>query len=430
MDYYNIINFHNIAKNINLKCYDKASYISGGSMRYNNEISGLIKNPRYKYALQVFHSLLNSEIPEVSVLKKLYKNSYAKMIEASKTLSKFDDAEVRPHDINAPKNIGNARILVGQDKKFQNIQDELLRFTVPEPKLLKRFFGEYSTVVSESYKLFIDANKKRKSGISMTCHHNRVACTFFKLNEQNPEVQRYTAIAALHDFIEDLMYSLKDENGERYTIETYQRFIDRFLPEDLQEPVKLLTNHYDMILQYVDYHLDRQGRRFNKDNVLDFLKNLDYETYTQLKDYVKKIIVMIENFPYTEMSSKNYLEEIKWECYSKLYIPELVNINYIDKENLLLSIKIIDLSDNNNGLDSVDLNSKIKNIRKSVLTGTLIIKRDKTHALEPYVREIIEDALVKAEFLVINDLMQQESVQDFYVDALVKIERMRDVFYK
>jgi hypothetical protein len=398
-------------------------------MRYNAEISGLMKNRSYKYARELLDSLLKGEIPDEKILKKLYKNLYKKIIEITqKTITK-PTSVIRQHDNATPIMIADARLSIGKDKAYQNIQNSLLRYEVPDKKYLKKFFGEYSNNVSNAYKIFIEAKKLRKSGISMTCHHNRVACTSYKLIKDNPEAQRYAAIAALHDFIEDLMYSIKDDEGKRYTIENYQEFLDKFLPKELQEPIKLLTNHYDMILKYVDYHLDRRGKRFSKDNVLEFLKNLDYETYTQLKDFVRKIIDIVENSPYTEMSSKNYLEEIKWECYSKLYIPELVKISYNDKEHLLLLIKLVDLSDNNHGLDSMDIHSKIKNIRKSVMTADLISKLDGQNFLDAYVREIRENALIKAEFLVIKDLIHHEAVQDFFVDALLKIGLMKDVFY-
>ncbi|MGV8150518.1 MAG: hypothetical protein ACP5NV_02200 [Candidatus Woesearchaeota archaeon] len=402
-------------------------------MRFSNEFNGLMKNSRYKYARVVLDSVLGRGVIDEKVLKKLYGPSSGKILAfAQEFILEFPKEKyvVRDHDVSAPVLISDARLKIGKDKNFQLSHHELLKFNVPEERVIKKFFGKHSRDVVNSYKLFIDSKKLRKSGISMTCHHNRVACTFYQLNKDNSEVQYYSAIAALHDFIEDLIYSLKDENGVRYTIENYQVFLDKFIPKELQAPIKLLTNHYDMILKYVDYHLDRVGRRFNKGNVLEFLKNLEYEKYETLKNHISRIISMIDEMPYSEMSSKNYLEDLKWRCYTELYIPELVNMSYDDKENLLLLIKIVDLADNNSALEGVDLDSKIKNIRKSVITADLISKLDKARILDSYVREIRENSLVKAEFLVLKDLMQQESVQDFFVDALVKIRRMKDVFYE
>lgn len=398
-------------------------------MRYNDEILGLAKSPKYKYAQAVLHSLLKREIPDEKVLRKLYKRSYKKILQFSERFVAEDYGPARTHDTSAPQTISEARLKVANDRTFQYIHHELLDFKVPDTKHLRKFYGKHADAVSLSFGLFIEGKKLRKSGISMTCHHNRVACTFHELDKNNVEVELYTSIAALHDFIEDLMYNLMDMSGNRYTIASYQQFLDRLIPADLQQPIKLLTNHYDMILKYVDYHLDRRGKRFNKPNVLEFLKQLDYQAYDQLKDYITKIINLIETSPDEERSSKDYLEEIKWKCYTGLYIPELVSISYKDMEHMLLMIKMVDLSDNNHGLDSMDQSSKIKNIRKSVITADLIMKLDNVSMLEPFAREIREDALVKAEHLVLRDLMHQESCQDFFVDALVKIHRMQDVLY-
>lgn len=402
-------------------------------MRYTDEISMLKKSPRYKYARIVLDSLLNKQVPDEKILKKLYKNSYKKIIEFCERFIQEEYGTSREHDMDAPTLISDARIAVAKDRTFQAMHHELLDFKVPEKKYLEKFFGKYADAVALSYKLFIQQKKIRKSGISMTCHHNRVACTFFELKKDNPEIKWFASVAALHDFIEDLMYNLKDENGNRYTIANYQEFLDKMIPKELQESVKLLTNHYDMILKYVDYHLDRRGKRFNKENVLEFLKLLDYNAYTELKDFIIKTINVIETSPYEEISSKDYLEDMKWKCYTGLYIPELVSMSYQDNANhdahMVLLVKIVDLSDNNHGLDSMDQTSKIKNIRKSVITSDLIESLDRDKLLFPYIREIREDALVKAEHFVLKDLMHVESCQDFFVDALVKIHRMKDVFY-
>jgi hypothetical protein len=399
-------------------------------MRYNDEILGLKKSPKYKYARIVLDSLLNRQIPDEKILKKLYKKSYKKIIQFSERFIREGYGSPRLHDFDAPMLISDARISIAKDKTFQTIHHELLDFKVPEKKHLEKFFGIYADSVALSYRLFIQQKKVRKSGISMSCHHNRVACTFFELNKDNPDVKWYSSVAALHDFIEDLMYNLKDEYGNRYTIENYQEFLDKMIPKELQDAVKLLTNHYDMILKYVDYHLDRRGKRFNKENVLEFLKLLDYQAYKELKDFIVRTINIIESSPYEETSSKDYLEDIKWKCYTGLYIPEIVNMSYKDSAHLVLLIKLVDLSDNNHGLDSMDQTSKIKNIRKSVITSDLIATLDTARFLEPYIREIKEDALVKAEHFVIKDFMHIESCQDFFVDALVKIHRMKDVFYE
>ncbi|GIU68851.1 MAG: hypothetical protein KatS3mg002_0087 [Candidatus Woesearchaeota archaeon] len=401
-------------------------------MRYTDEISTLKKSPRYKYAKTVFDSLLKGKMPEDAILKKLYKNSYKKIIELSTSFLSEEHGTLRTHDFEAPTLISDARIAVAKNKYYQEIHNTLLNFKIPDISLLKKFFGKYSESVQLSYKLFIQQKKLRKSGISMTCHHNRVAFTVYELNKKHPLIEWYASIAALHDFIEDLMYNLKDEDGNRYTIENYQEFLDKLISKDLQEPVKLLTNHYDMILKYVDYHLERRGKRFNKENVLEFLKLLDYQAYNELRDFIIKIVKIIESTPYEEVSSKDYLEYIKWKCYTELYIPEIVNTSYnsnMDNSHLILLIKIVDLSDNNHGLDSMDQESKIKNIRKSVITSDLIAKLDKDKLLENYIREIREDALVKAEHLVIKDFMHIESCQDFFVDGLLKVRKMKDVFF-
>src|SRR3989344_589000 len=229
-------------------------------MRFSSEIVGLRQQPRFRQAQDVFDSLLKGEMPDEKTLKRLYGPSHKKIMELAENFLNTEKRTPKPHDPNAPCRISQARIRMANDKTYQHIQHNLLNFSIPDEKYLKKFFGQYSRIVQESYKLFLEAKKVRKSGISMTCHHNRVACTFHELGRDDPQVRWYVTIAALHDFIEDLMYSLKDEDGKTYIIEHYEAFVGRFIPADLQEPVKLLTNHYDMIIKYVDYHLDKQGK--------------------------------------------------------------------------------------------------------------------------------------------------------------------------
>jgi hypothetical protein len=49
--------------------------------------------------------------------------------------------------------------------------------------------------------------------------------------------------------------------------------------------------------------------------------------------------------------------------------------------------------------------------------------------LNDKIEEIIEDALQSAEALILNDLMQLQSSQDFIMSALHKIKKLEPVFY-
>ena len=54
---------------------------------------------------------------------------------------------------------------------------------------------------------------------------------------------------------------------------------------------------------------------------------------------------------------------------------------------------------------------------------------DETYELLPDDEEIIEDALQSAEALILYDLLQSQSSQDFIMSALHKIKKLEPVFY-
>ena len=49
--------------------------------------------------------------------------------------------------------------------------------------------------------------------------------------------------------------------------------------------------------------------------------------------------------------------------------------------------------------------------------------------LNDFVMEVYEEALVHAEHLVIKDLFEPQSQQDFLVSALIKFEKLSPIFY-
>ena len=91
-----------------------------------------------------------------------------------------------------------------------------------------------------------------------------------------------------------------------------------YVPEELQPNVRLLTNHYSLILNYLNYLLTISGTQVNRNNLLKNLEGLSTFDWS-LNESVKKLFVLLDANELPEPA----LENAKWLCYKELYISEM-----------------------------------------------------------------------------------------------------------
>jgi hypothetical protein len=318
------------------------------------------------------------------------------------------------------------RSTVSKNKDSQHLQSALLRWRLPEVTDLRHFYGEYSDVVRSTFNRFLTLGLKRKCGISSTAHLNRVGVVVWALGMDDDGTHRYSAIGALHDAIEDLLYRVKDENGKLFGIGHYQEFVDTLIPPELQPSVMLLTNHYDLVLGSISYAFQREQIYFSHENLQERLARLEESDGGILRHYLQSMIGLFES---VDLGSSVY-ETAKWLCYERLYIPKLAEASLKEDNWRLFQLKAIDLTDNFHGRDALALERQIRNIIKMTIWAKQGYTVKSTWGpLNNHIMEVQEDSLDGAELIVLRDLLQQQSVQDFVVSALLKVKELRQVLY-
>lgn len=400
-------------------------------MRNNSEIGSMQKSSNYYEAKELLNLILHQELPKLTLLNTLYGKSksqivYRQIMEFYESNS-FDKYDTRKHIKNASQEISIKRSIVEQDLNFQNIQLNLLNNCLPDTKDLENFYGEYAQIIKSIFTLYNSLGLKRKCGIPATSHLNRVGAVIKALRMDDNESHKYQAIGVLHDTIEDLMFLVPDEKGKPYNFDAYEEFVKRFIPEELAESVKLLTNHFDLILDYCYRQLRKNNTYPSKENLLLELKHINYLKSVEIKEYANEIFELLEG----EDLSEDIMQTSEWLCYKNLYIKDMAKLSDTKNNYRPFEIKAVDLSDNGHGKDSLAVTSKIKNIIKhNIWANEGYALKSTWQPLNNRVMEIQEDALVFAENLIIKDLLEFQSPQDFVASALLKIKDLALVLYE
>jgi hypothetical protein len=312
---------------------------------------------------------------------------------------------------------------------FQEIHSRLLFLELPPLEAMERFYGSYAESIRKIFNLYIISELNRKCGLSATVHLHRVAAISRALPLDDAGSWKYTATAVLHDVLEDLLTLNPKPNRKPFLLEEYTRFIESYIPEELREGVKMLTNHYDLILHLVLQQLKRDGQYPNKKNLERSIRGLSMPLRESLSGYIEDLGKVIAGTP-GESEEMDIFTRVKWECYKTYYISRLGNAVHREKDYRLFEIKAIDLSDNGHGRDALAADSRIKNIIKhQVFANTCAALNSGWHALNDRWQELQEDALVHAEHMVIASLLNQESALDFVMSGMKNLVRMGPVFF-
>ncbi|MBZ0197658.1 MAG: hypothetical protein K8F28_10015 [Ignavibacteriaceae bacterium] len=291
------------------------------------------------------------------------------------------------------------------------------------------------------YKLF------RKCGLPSAAHVNRVGAVSTIIDINDPGSRLYSAIAVGHDFIEDLLYKAVDEDGVHYSFKRYTEFVEKFIPEELRQGILILTNHYDIVVRHIAEYLDNYNLGLNKNSVYDSVKELLSEKGndgvingylnsddelpqsnipSSIQEYAQKTLDLILDLPADKMK----FEDIRWACYTELYLKDLAALSKKADNFRFFEIKSFDLSDNGHGIGSLSMDARIRNLLKQEAWAREGYQFNTEWApINKRIMELNEDILVFAEYFVIKDLLELQSLQDFLISALYKIRRLDKIFY-
>jgi hypothetical protein len=399
-------------------------------MRFSREITALSQDPRYADAKSIFDSIKSGSVPSLETLNRLFADKITKIAQKDIECFLIDNIpshrKIRGHIHKAPTDISDARSKAELMPPFQKIHSSLLNKQIPDTKLVNEFYGEFTPFVLSVFQNFINYNMTRKCGLSSTAHLNRVGtiATVLNINDENSKL--YSAIAVGHDLIEDLLYKVKDENNKNYGFDRYEEFIDKFIPHQLREGISILTNHYDLIIKYVVEYLEEENKALTSDNIVKAIISLQVKNNPVISKYAEKTLSVIQKLP---EGTKN-LDEIRWYCYKDLYIKDIAEHSMTADNFRFYELKSFDLSDNGHGIGSLSMDARIKNLLKQeawAREGYLF--KTKFDPINRRIMELNEDILVFAEFFVLRDLLEYQSIQDFLISAMYKIKRLEKILF-
>jgi hypothetical protein len=236
----------------------------------------------------------------------------------------------------------------------------------------------------------------------------------------------YAAIAALHDMLEDLLEVATAPDGRPYGVSRYRAFLDRYIPQELHLHLKLITNFYDLLLHDIRVDLEARDRTFNRHNLMAGLESMYDTSPMDIHPYLEKLHYEVEG---ADLGG-DALGAAKWLCYRDLFIYDMAVYSHGAADYRTFEIKAVDLSDNGHGREALSLSSRVRNICKQQVYVTFGQRLQSTwHAMNDRVEELQEDALVHAEHMILADLLEYQSSQDFLVSGLHKIPALQSVLF-
>ncbi|MBK8661303.1 MAG: hypothetical protein IPN18_05670 [Ignavibacteriales bacterium] len=172
--------------------------------------------------------------------------------------------------------------------------------------------------------------------------------------------------------------------------------------------------------------MDERGVGINNGTILYALETLMTSEHQLLSKYAGRTLEVLKGLP----AETKDLEVIRWVCYKDLYLKDIAQLSKKVDNFRFYEIKSFDLSDNGHGIGSLSMDARMKNLLKQeawAREGYLF--QTEWEPINRRIMELHEDILVFAEYFVIRDLMEYQSIQDFLFSALHKIKSLEKIFY-
>jgi len=400
-------------------------------MRYNSSIQQLQLDPGYETALRIVSSVVGGNAPAMTDLVDLYGVQQAPIMHG--IFGRFLDEHreqmgtPRPHRYNAPTEISDARSHVEDSPDYQRLQSKVLFNELPEISEMEAFFGPYAEQVRTIFGLFLHSNRQRKCGITSIAHLNRVGAVVRRLGLDAQDQYVYTTVAALHDALEDLLEHVSDKHGNLYGVRGYQAFLNRYISPELHAHMRMITNFYDLLLAMARKQIESEDKFLSKENLLYALEDMYKHERVDIHPYIEKIHYALED----AVLNGEVFAQAKWLCYCELYIREMAIFTHTARNYRTYEIKAVDLSDNAHGRDALALDARVKNlIKQQIYVNYGSMLNSTWHGLNNRVAELQEDALLHAEHIIVQDLLQRQSYMDFAISTMKKMLALRTILFQ
>ena len=412
-----------------------------------DEMDLLELHPKFEAAKEFLHHMLLQETPPTALVKSLYPHSHKTVSHhvhafyANQEIAPPSKGElsIRKHNPEVVKEIKDIMAkLDDEDGQYYEwsalhkiIKMNLLDWKVPAVDVMTRYAGRHAKYILRSLAVFQEEQRKRDCKIASSVHHHRVAGIAKALGMSEDDI----AVAYLHDTVEDQIGKFIDDNG----FSELQRFLDHYIPKELQHEVNLLTNYHDALLNHAKKKMARDGKLFTRDNISEYIQHMNGQA-PLLDRYVNNIILRLTESRIKELASDmDIYESLKSACYNHAYIPELANACRMSRNYRPARKKIADLLDNREGIDSLGLEKKLQNAKKAIVAVNefyvLHVDDTKDESVDAIgfnrnVAELGESALRFAQYYVIRDILVPRYKQDFLVSTMVaKIQELQSIFY-
>ncbi|MFA5797059.1 MAG: hypothetical protein WC916_03435 [Candidatus Woesearchaeota archaeon] len=397
-------------------------------MSLHAEFDFVKHHPKYPYAKSLLEDLLRHKEPSREVLKELYPSLVdiaLRNIILFYADPKFTPGEqLRQHPKEKYTELYDASVAIESHPAVQAIESDLINRMLPEIDTLQ---GMYRAGAVDAYaflKFFVNRAAKRgwsrdnrECGIPEVTHYQAVANTVFALGFDGDNPRPYKTLTALmHDGVE----------GGVARLEEWNQFIKKYIPKEIRKSVLALTNKYNFIALDRDHHLKDKGLRFDKENFINSLYNIDFKQVPWVETEVQKLREYIKDVE----DVQDFKAFIKYHTYDALYLEDMYNDAVATNDFSVLDIKEIDIWRNSEGKEALNMAKRIGNTNKQIFLVDKVKRvAGKWAPLDRHNAENEEDALSFSEDTTIAYLIHSNAQQRFKGSAFEKIRRLAPVFY-
>jgi hypothetical protein len=311
---------------------------------------------REQLAEEVVTDILRGKFPNLNSLKDLY--GHDRLWNVSDTIEHFLELSIDSYLAAGNKlrhlvDIRNSDIFIKhQESQSSNIffemEKRINKWELPDKDQMKDFYGDYYVFVTKSFREFQKLRKDRNCERPYVNHLLRTSAMAKTLGfdaKSGKPAKYYTALWALHDTVEELLYDIRKDNGRRkYGLESISDFLNDYVPRDMQEDIMMVTNKNDIILDHL------KAKRFSletkKEMDLSLASLLKEEKYGFIHEDVIKARDVLGNI--NIKSGREAFEiDVRWSFYRKLFIDGLAETAYERNHFALFEGKgCVDLLDN------------------------------------------------------------------------------------
>lgn len=374
-------------------------------------------------------AILDDTVPGTNILGQLYERDEIFFIQSliAAYLENHSGAGTRrKHLTRISQGLRSKRAECERNNAYQRIHLQLLKFCLPDVGELHALYDENAPVVQKVFRSYLELGAKRKCGLSPTCHLHRVGSLVHACGFDEERSRHYSTVAAIHDVLEDFFVPELSDDFNVVIRKSYESLLDEYVPHSFRDSLLLLTNHYDMILSFMNRYFKKTGKVFSLKAVSECLADLLINECC-LAEYIaeiQEIAVALE-------SHNDIYRILKWKCYHDLYIRRMAKISKQNNDLRAYEIKSVDLFDNFQDREALDSNGRIRNILKMHTWASRGFDLGTGWGpLDERIIEVLDLALTESEDLVVHHFMQAVYCLDHVSTGLNKIGMLKPIFFK